>query len=47
VTNPIMTKAMCATCFFGLCYVGVELGCGGQQRGEGQGGRAVPTDRER
>jgi hypothetical protein len=31
----------------GLCCAGVELGGGGRRRGEGQGGHAVTTDRER
>jgi hypothetical protein len=31
----------------GLYCAGVELGDGGRQRGESQGGRAVPMDRKR
>jgi hypothetical protein len=31
----------------GLCCAGVELGCGDRRQGEGQEGRAVPTDQER
>jgi hypothetical protein len=41
-----MAKAMCETCLLACC-AGVELGGGGRRRGEGQGGRAVPTDRKR
>jgi hypothetical protein len=31
----------------GLSCIGVEIRGGGRRRGEGQGGRAVPTDQER